>query len=108
MTAEARKAAAAAAGTVGKLYEYNKKSLLAFIYPSLGIASNFGYNMGYLLEIYQKPPKQVTAPKQYQDAASGRAGALVQSGLAIWLGAYMGGFSRNMPKTVQLPTLVKK
>jgi len=206
MVGESRKAAKAAAGSTADLYAYNKKSLLAFIYPSLGIASNFGYNKGYLLEIYQKPPKGLTAPKGFvkcsgilwcdylnqqvpslvalktistklgarkgrykdffgiqssqtvaellgrgvwgtfmkkdkvkqtfytglldvsasflevvqatgllsakgyadKDAASGRAGALLQSGLTIWLGAYMGGFSHSMPKTVYLPKLVKK
>ena len=206
MTAESRKAAKAAAGTTADLFAFNKNSLLAFIYPSLGIASNFGYNKGYLLEIFEKPPTGLTAPKGFvkcsgilwcdylnqqvpaltalkiisanlaarkgrykdflgiqssqtvaellgrgvwgtfmkkdkvkqtfytglldvsasflevvqatgllsakgyadQDAASGKAGALLQSGLTIWLGAYMGGFSHSMPKTVYLPKLVKK
>ena len=206
MVGESRKAAKAAAGTADEVYAFNKKSLLAFIYPTLGIASNFGYNKGYLLEIYEKPPKGLTAPTGFvkcsgtlwcdyltsqvpalaklktvsaaidakkgryndfvgiktsqgvaellgrgvwgtfmnkdkvkqgfytglldvsasflevvqatglysakgyadKDAASGRTGALLQSGLTIWLGAYMGGFSHSMPKTVQLPRLVKK
>ena len=206
MVGESRKAAAAAAGTADEVYAFNKKSLLAFIYPTLGIASNFGYNKGYLLEIYEKPPTGLTAPKglvtckgtlwcdylssqvpalvklkavsasldaktgRYKDlsgasgsqgiaellgrgvwgtfmkkdkvkqafytglllvsasflevvqaaglysakgygdkdAAAGRTGALLQSGLTIWLGAYMGGFSHTMPTTVQLPRLVKK
>ena len=206
MVGESRKAAKAAAGTSDEVYAFNKKSLLAFIYPSLGIASNFGYNKGYLLEIYEKPPKGLSAPKGFvtckgplwcdyltsqvpalaalktvsaslsaktgrykdlagvqtsqgiaellgrgvwgtfmkkdkvkqgfysglldvsasflevvqaaglysakgygdKDAAAGRTGALLQSGLTIWLGAYMGGFSHSMPKSVQLPRLVKK
>ena len=204
MTAEAKKAATAAAGPASKLYAYNKASLLAFIYPSLGIASNFGYNKGYLLEIYQKPPSSVKVPAKYvscsgvlwctyanqrvtalaalkpvatklaagsgkykdlwwakssqsvaevlghavwgtfmkktgikqafyddlldvsasfvevvqvagllsakgyaeKDLNAGRSGALVQSGLAIWLGAYMGGFGGNVPANVALPAVV--
>ena len=204
MAAEAKKAAAAANGPSSKLFEYNKASLLAFIYPSLGIASNFGYNKGYLLEIYQKPPKTVKAPAgfvtcsgvlwcdyakqrvpvlpslkqmsaaieiktgKYKDLAwagtsqavaetlghlvwgtfmkkegmdqkfydglldisasflevvqaagllsakgyaeqnvkAGKAGALVQSGLAIWLGAYMGGFSHGGKGGLPLPAIV--
>ena len=43
-----------------------------------------------------------------KDAVAGKAGALVQSGLTIWLGAYMGGFSHNTPKTVVLPRLSKQ
>ncbi len=206
MTAVAKQAADAAAGPPAKLYKYNKDSLLAFIYPGLGIASNFGYNKGYLLEIYNKPPKSVKAPKSFvfcsgvlwcdyakqrvpvlktlkqmskaieiktgkykdlvwaqtsqavaealghmvwgsfmkkegmsqkfydglldisaaflevvqaagllsakgyaeQNLKAAKAGALVQSGLAMWLGAYMGGFSGGGAGGKPLPQIVPK
>ena len=204
MTAEAKRADTAANGPSSKLFQYNKDSLLAFIYPNLGIASNFGYNKGYLLEIYQKPPKTVKAPAGFvtcsgvlwcdyakqrvpvlatlkqmskaieiktgkykdlvwaqtsqsvaevlghmvwgtfmkkegmdqkfydglldisasflevvqaagllsakgyaeQNVKAGKAGALVQSGLAMWLGAYMGGFSGGGKGGKPLPEIV--
>ena len=206
MTAVAKKAADAAAGPSAQLFKFNKDSLLAFIYPDLGIASNFGYNKGYLLEIYNKPPKTVKAPPNFvsctgvlwcdyakqrvpvlatlkqmskaieiktgkykdlvwaqtsqsvaealghmvwgtfmkkegmsqtfydgllnisasflevvqaagllsakgyaeQNLSAAKAGALVQSGLAMWLGAYMGGMSHGGTGGKPLPEIVVK
>lgn len=61
----ARQAIAALEGPEEKLFEYNKNSLLAFLLPNLGIAWNFGYNRGYLLEIYLRPPKGIVPPPDY-------------------------------------------
>jgi hypothetical protein len=58
----ARAAEAAAAGTDEELFEYNLKSLTEFLLPNLGIASNFGYNKGYLLEIVERPPPGCAPP----------------------------------------------
>jgi len=41
-----------------------------------------------------------------EDVEAGRAGARVQSGLLMWLGAYMGGFSRTAVPNAPLPRLV--
>lgn len=64
-TAIARAAAQAASGTDAALFAYNKESLLAFMIPNLGIAWDFGYNRGYLLEIYLRPPLSITPPAGY-------------------------------------------
>ncbi|MBI5527924.1 MAG: hypothetical protein HY897_16460 [Deltaproteobacteria bacterium] len=58
----ARAAEAAAAGTDEELFAYNLKSLTEFLLPNLGIASNFGYNKGYLLEIVERPPAGCVPP----------------------------------------------
>ncbi len=52
-------------GSDEDLFAYNKKSLLAGIFPDLGIASNFGYNTGYLLEIYESPPASLEPPSNF-------------------------------------------
>ena len=61
----ARQAETAAAGTADELFAYNFTSLTEFILPNLGIASNFGYNKGYLLEIVEKPPAGCTPPDKF-------------------------------------------
>ncbi len=61
----ARRAVTATEGTDAQLFTYNKAILLAFMIPELGIAWDFGYNRGYLLEIYLRPPKNITPPEDY-------------------------------------------
>ena len=62
----ARDAMAAAEGPDKDLFNYNKSILIApFLFPDLAMASNFGYNEGYLLEIYEKPPPGCTPPAGY-------------------------------------------
>ncbi len=63
----ARAGAAAAAGDDGQIFQYNKNSLLAFLMPNLGLTWDFGYNRGYMLEIYLRPPKNITPPPDYVD-----------------------------------------
>lgn len=52
-------------GSDADLFAYNKKSLLANIFPDLGMAHNFGYNTGYLLEIYESPPASLEPPSDF-------------------------------------------
>ncbi len=61
----AKEATDAVQGSDDKLFEYNKSSLQGFIFPSLKIASDFGYNKGYLLEIYESPPAGLSKPPDY-------------------------------------------
>ncbi len=61
----ATEAMAAVDGSDAELFAYNKKSLLANIVPDLGMAHNFGYNTGYLLEIYESPPASLEAPSDF-------------------------------------------
>jgi hypothetical protein len=59
-------ALAAASGTKEALFEYNRKMIIAgFIIPDLGMSADFGYNRGYLLEIYENPPAGCTPPASY-------------------------------------------
>ena len=64
-TALATEAMDAVYGTDSQLFEYNASSLRGFIFPKLKIASDFGYNRGYLLEIYERPPPGLSAPPDY-------------------------------------------
>lgn len=61
----AKEATDAVQGPDDKLFDYNKSSLKGFIFPNLKIASDFGYNKGYLLEIYERPPAGLSAPPGY-------------------------------------------
>lgn len=58
----AKEAEAAIAGGPDTLLKYGKDTLFKFIFPSLGMASDFGYNKGYLLEIVERPPAGLTPP----------------------------------------------
>jgi len=200
----AKEAVEAAQGPEAELFAFNKSSLLSFLVPKFGIASNFGYNKGYLLQIYDNPPEGLQSPQHFihcegvlwcdynnihlsllpdlkpvsdamgqsaepyaglgkkaqksqdsaemmgrqvwgsfldytgmtqvfyddllrvsaaflevvqaagllsakavaeQDAAAGRQGAILQSGLIIWLSAYMGSFTSSPPADAPLPEL---
>jgi len=61
----AQEAIDAAEGDDEALLAFNKTSLLGFLIPKFGIASNFGYNKGYLLQIYDNPPESLTSPEGF-------------------------------------------
>jgi hypothetical protein len=53
---------AASGSDAAALLEYNRTSLLAFLVPDFGIASDFGYNKGYMMQIFDSPPPGLSSP----------------------------------------------
>ncbi len=60
--AMAKEAADAANAGGDATLAYNDQSLYAFVFPDFGIASDFGYNKGYMMQIYEAPPAGLTNP----------------------------------------------